>query len=152
MGKDDNKMKSKAVKVLLIVLFMGSGCEEIIPHQEADPTVEFTTGWVEFVFPLQMVEVPDISLHRIDLSIARAASDLYQGNYVASANVSDYQVTYIFELAPGNYYYQAGMTCSSLGDTCMWGGFPGGRFGSKWTLGTIEIELGKSVAKTITFQ
>jgi len=113
---------------------------------------EVITGRVEFEFPLDVMRIPDRGLHRIDLSLAKNAKNLYQGDFIQSANVSDVQLTYVFELPPGNYYWQAGITCSSKGDTCLWGGFPGGRYGAKWTLGTIDIEIGKTTQKKITFQ
>lgn len=109
------------------------------------------TGVVTFNFPIPDRRVPVENVHRIDLSIAVDALSLYSGYFIESANVNDVQTTYSFSLEEGEYYYQAGITCSSQGDTCLWDGYPGGQWGSKWESGTIQIVKGETTVKNLAF-
>jgi len=133
---------------LVVLIF---GCDPDTPVNPDDPSKDPTTGTVEFDFPVIGRTAPASAIHRIDLSLAATAYDLYRGDFLISANVSDRERTYNFKLEPGNYYYQAGITCSCLGDTCLWDGFPGGRYGVKWTMDRITIVKGEKLSKTILF-
>lgn len=111
-----------------------------------------TTGVLEIDFAMPRTTLPGNRIHRIELSVARTYDSLYRGLYVASANVMDSKTLYRFVLTPGDYYYQAGITCSCLGDSCLWGGFPGGRYGVRRTAGKVTIEPGKVAHDRPTFQ
>ncbi len=137
--------------VLLIPALLACNQEEI-PGEGSITKIKSTTGRGKFDFTVQVKNIPESGLHRIDLSLAKDAMSLYRGEFIASANVSDVQTIYVFSLPPGEYYWQAGITCTSTGDTCLWGGFPGGRYGTLWTLGTIDIELDKTTLQKICFQ
>lgn len=120
------------------------GGDDIIP--------EVTTGVLEIDFQLPKVSLPSRGIHRIELSIARSADSLYRGVFISSANVYDDKSLYRFVLGPGTYYYQAGVTCSCLGDSCLWGGFPGGRFGVRWAMDRVEVKLGQVLRESPSFQ
>ncbi|MBT3242106.1 MAG: hypothetical protein HN352_03075 [Bacteroidetes bacterium] len=145
----------KQIEIILILLLISglSACEpEEIPGGGGGENIDLTTGRAEFDFTFQDFRVPASGLHRIDLSLSKDAISLYRGEFLAAANVSDVKNIYIIKLPPGDYYWQAGITCSSKGDTCLWGGFPGGRYGAKWTMGKIEIIKGETTSKKINFQ
>ena len=77
---------------------------------------------------------------RADLSIAKDAESLYKGHFLETANVYNSKLIYQFDLSPGVYYYQAGIICVAEGDSCTAAGFPAGRFGMKWAIGTVEVK------------
>ncbi|MFA5218588.1 MAG: hypothetical protein WC388_06580 [Bacteroidales bacterium] len=144
-------MKDLKFIFLSFFLIVLNACDPDVPDNPDGDQAEANTGTVVFDFGIPARNVPESAVHRIDLSIAKDAYDLYRGKFLISANVSDRTRFYTFNLDPGNYYYQAGVTCTSVGDTCLWDGFPGGRFGNKWTLGTITIVKGERLDQVIQF-
>lgn len=135
----------------LIMINLCQGCEPDEPVNPDDNPSNSEFGIVEFDFGNPARNVPSDGVHRIDLSIAVNAYNLYRGDFLISANVTDRERIYTFNLLPGDYYYQAGVTCTCLGDTCLWDNFPGGRYGSKWTMGQISIVKGERLKKNIVF-
>jgi hypothetical protein len=143
---------NSAIKYLLACLLLAIiGCEPETPVDPDGTLKDQNAGTVEFDFQIPARTAPASGIKRIDLSLAKTAYNLYRGDFLISANVSDHERTYSFKLEPGDYYYQAGITCSCLGDTCLWDGFPGGRFGTKWAMDRITIVKGEKLSKTITF-
>lgn len=118
-----------------------------------DPEIEAmkNMGSITFDFPIPDRRVPVKDVHRVDLSLAVDAFSLYSGYFLVSANVSDMVRSYTFILEEGEYYFQAGITCSSQGDTCLWDGFPGGQWGTKWISDKIEIVKGEKLVKILSF-
>jgi hypothetical protein len=143
----------KAIKYLIITLFI---CLLVQCDGKTDPgdvkIPPVTTGVLEVDFVIPPIPLPGKNIHRIDLSIARTADSLYRGLFVSSANVMDSKSLYRFVLSPGTYYYQAGITCSCLGDSCLWGGFPGGRYGVRWAIDRVEVTLGEVIRESPSFQ
>lgn len=140
------------VKFLFLLIIIGLLCCN--PDNPYDPDNHYTdtlTGTIEFDFQLPQYNIPSEGIHRIDLSIAESSDDLYRGNFLVSINVSDRLATYTINLLPGDYYFQAGITCTCMGDTCLWAGFPGGRFGTKWDVNKITITKGEKLFKSIKF-
>lgn len=86
---------------------------------------------VEFLLP-EYKKIPDRNLHRVSLGFAYTVDSLYRGEFFKKVNVSDHQNLYKVILPEGEYYYEAVITCSCNGDTCLNGGFPGGKFGMKY--------------------
>ncbi len=136
--------------ILLLMAGLLTRCTLIPGTEEVIPKV--TTGVLEVDFKLPPTSLPATKIHRIDLSIARSADSLYRGLFISSANVFDDKSLYRFVLSPGTYYYQAGVTCSCLGDSCLWGGFPGGRYGVRWAIDRVEIKLGEVIRESPSFQ
>lgn len=93
---------------------------------------------VEFLLP-EYNKVPSGKIHRVSLAFAYTVDSLYRGEFFKKINVSDYQNLYRVILPAGEYYYEAVITCSCRGDTCLWGGFPGGRYGMKYDFLDFEI-------------
>ena len=110
------------------------------------------TGKVTFNFVTDQIQgVKQERIHRIDLSIAEDFENLYKKNFLRAANTSDTKSQYSYDLSPGKYTYQAGITCSAKGDSCLWGGFPGGRFGSIWTSDQFEIIKDSTIVINLNF-
>ncbi len=143
----------RTVKYLLLTLMavMLMQCNGLVPGPD-DVEPKVTTGVLEIDFKLPPTSLPANRIHRIELSVARSADSLYRGIFISSANVFDDKSLYRFALTPGTYYYKAGVTCSCLGDSCLWGGFPGGRYGVRWAADKVEIKLGEVLRQSPTFQ
>ncbi len=144
-------MKNAAKYLIAGLFILIIACEPTTPVTPGGISRDENAGTVEFDFQINSKVASTGGLHRIDLSLALTSYNLYRGDFLISANVSDRERTYSFKLEPGDYYYQAGITCSCLGDTCLWDGFPGGRFGTKWTMDRITIIKGEKLSKKITF-
>ncbi len=144
-------MNNRTIYLLISFMLILAGCEPQTPDDPGGISQDPESGSVEFNFSLPARNAPVSGIHRLDLSLAHTAYDLYRGDFFISANVSDRVPTYNFNLAPGDYYFQAGITCSCLGDTCLWDGYPGGRFGAIWKMDRITIVKGEKLVKTITF-
>lgn len=136
------------ITLMAVVLLQCDGNTR--PGEDEVPVV--TTGVLEVDFQIPYTQLPANRIHRIDLSLARTADSLYRRLYVSSANVMDSKSIYRFVLTPGTYYYQAGITCSCLADSCLWGGFPGGRYGVRWAIDRVEVKLGEVLRESPSFQ
>ena len=150
MGKD-KILNTLAILICLLVVLSACGDKIIVDNPDYTGEVIEDLGTVIFDFPVPERRVPKDRIHRIDLSIAINPKSLYSGYFIISANVSDLVRSYSFNLQEGEYYYQAGITCVSQGDTCLWDGYPGGQYGAKWTSGTIEIIKDEVLEKTLIF-
>lgn len=141
------------ITAAIALLLTNISCEKDIIDDDVNPDTELidNQGIITFNFPIPDGRVPENKVHRVDLSIAENAKSLYSGYFLISANVSDVKTSYSFKLVEGEYYYQAGLTCSCVGDTCLWDGYPGGQWGIKWTSGTIEVIKGQNNEKNLTF-
>jgi hypothetical protein len=145
-------MKKWNIKYLIIInVLVFLSCSPEDPLTPDDPLVNRNFGTIEFDFEIPARSSRISGIHRIDLSLAKSAYDLYRGDFLISTNVSDKERFYVFKLEPGDYYFQAGITCACFGDTCLWEGFPGGRFGTKWTMDKITIHKGEKISKHLTF-
>ena len=144
----------KLLRLFILVLIGVSGsCNPddpgILPGDNiSDPRY----GTIEFNFTLPKLDLPDKGVHRVDLSLAKSMDSLYRKMFCNAANVSDYKQKYSFVLLPGRYFYQAGITCTCLADSCLYAGFPGGQLTIWWTSGWVDIEKGKAFSKNLNFQ
>ena len=145
-------------KILHIILFLCSvsgfilySCDptEVLPPD--DHLMSTNYGTVQLEFPLDDMNLPQRCIKRADLSISYTADSLYRKEFVTVANVSNYQHLYEIVLEPGKYYYKAAKTCICGGDTCLWGGYPAGQNGMKWTMGYFEIPKGDIIYDRVTF-
>lgn len=145
------KFQNILVFYLLVVCVIG--CEKTNDNLDNNDinTIDLQYGNIRFEFTLDDKYGTDRCIKRTDLSISYTADSLYRKEYLTSANLSDYQGAYSFNLKPGKYFYQAGKTCLCFGDTCLWNGYPGGNLGVQWKMGWFTIEAGKSIDERITF-
>ncbi|MFH0760330.1 MAG: hypothetical protein V2A67_02350 [Bacteroidota bacterium] len=125
---------------------------EVLPTDDGTDILNPLYGSVVFDFGLPELSVPDKNIHRVDLSLAKTLDSLYRKQFCTAANVSDYKQKYTFTLLPGRYFYQAGITCTCQGDSCLYGGFPGGQLSIWWTSGWVDIVKGKTIDQNILFK
>ncbi len=140
-------IKKSALWILAGLLFLIS-CEPTIvdpvdPNGNNNKPKILGTLEVEFRVPSSFL--PPSRVLRADLSIAKDAESLYRGHFLQMANVYNSKLVYTFDLAPGVYYYQAGIICVAEGDSCTAASFPGGTLGMKWAIGTAEVKQDKTV-------
>jgi len=149
-------MRKSAYQIIniIVIAFIISIIDACSPGEGIDPvenTENLDYGRVQLEFPVDDAHVPLRCIKRADLSISYTADSLYRKEYITVVNVSDYKNLYEVVLEPGTYYYQAGKTCICGRDTCLWGGYPGGQNGMKWTMGFFEITSGKIIYDRIKF-
>jgi len=145
------------MKLLTIIGFLIIGLLTACDPSTEDPDlnnkiIPADHGSLEFRFILPEYKIPKENIHRISLSFAYSVDSLYRGQYFQKVNVSDFQELYTLFLRPDDYYYDAVITCSCGGDTCLNGGFPGGRFGMKHNFNKFYIENQKSTIIETHFQ
>ncbi|MFO7616255.1 MAG: hypothetical protein R6V75_03315 [Bacteroidales bacterium] len=145
-------MKRSVLTTLILVSLVCSCAKNDPGTPPGNSTGDSDFGTITFDFPLPQLNIPDKSLHRVDLSLARTVDSLYRKEFCNEANVSDYVAKYTFTLKPGRYHYQAGITCTCQGDSCLYAGFPGGQLSVWWTSGWVDIEKGKAFKKNLIFQ
>lgn len=128
--------------ILAMLVLLGCDPDEDIINGPNNNTISPIYGIMQLDFPIADVNVPQRCVKRADLSISYTADSLYRKEFVTVANVSSYQSLYEFVLEPGTYYYQGAKTCICGGDTCLWGGYPGGQNGMRWTMFKFTISSG----------
>ncbi len=137
--------------ILVLLVLIGCDPNEDVPNGTNPNIISPIYGTVQLSFPIDDANVPQRCIKRADLSIAYTADSLYRKEFVTVANVSNYQSLYEITLEPGTYYYQAAKTCICGGDTCLWGGYPGGQNGMIWTMAPFEISSGEITFDLLTF-
>lgn len=143
------KMKNICLIILIIALISSCNPNEGIIGSEDIPLPP-DHGWAEVAFIVPGYKlIPDKNIHRISLGFAYTVDSLYRSEFFKKVNVSDHQEVYRTILPEGEYYYEAVITCSCDGDTCLNGGFPGGKFGMKHDfLNFVVINELTSIIKT----
>lgn len=151
----------KRIQLIRIAKMIITTCIIICFTQCDDNNVEFNdkvptddkkgTLEIQFNFP-KFNHLPMDFVHRSSLCIGLSPDSIFQQKFIDCENVSDVKDTYKFRLDPGTYFYQAGITCSAPGDSCLWGGFPGGRMGIRWVLTRVIIESNKKTISVPIFQ
>ena len=146
------KLKIKRILLPIVAgMLLIGGCDPtVIPDDPDDGTVKIV-GTLEVEFRVPSTYLPANRVVRADLSIAKTAEDLYKGHFYQVANVYNSKLVYTFDLPPGNYYYQAGIVCLASGDSCSAAGFPGGKYGMKWAIGTANVVADETVHVTPQF-
>ncbi len=141
-------MKMK-IGIAILIVGLLAACLKL---KNDDPLIPDNHGSLEFRFILPDYKVPKGGIHRISLGFALSLDSLYRGVYFQKVNVSDYQQNYTLYFLPKEYYYNAVITCSCGGDSCLNGGFPGGKFSMTNTFDKFEIEVQKTTIIETKFQ
>lgn len=138
-------IKKSSIWILAGLLFLIS-CDKtpVTPVDPIDNTKPKIAGTLEIEFRVPGSFLGPSRVLRADLSIAKDAESLYKGRFLQMANVYNSKLMYQFDLAPGQYYYQAGIICIAEGDSCSAASFPGGKFGMKWAIGTAVVNQDKT--------
>ena len=142
----------KIAAIILILISSLISCDDAdnIDNSSTNPEMPPNHGILEFHFIMPEYKIPENKLHRISLNLSYDAETLYRSEYFHKENVSDYLEQYKILLPVGSYYFDAVITCSCGGDTCLNGGFPGGRFGMKHDFDKFTIyDQGTTVVKTV---
>jgi len=139
-------LSGSSILMLILIAFLGS-CDPVIDpgNGGGNGGVVKETGTLEIEFRVPGSFLPPNRVLRADLSLAENAELLYKGDYFHVENVYNSKLMHQFKLEPGYYYYQAGIVCIAMGDSCSAAGFPGGQFGMKWAIGAVNIEANKLV-------
>jgi len=111
----------KIIVKLLILLFLFSGCAKEIIDPPDDEIITKPMGTLQIKFETKHYWIPARRLIRSELHLAKTVGELYRGEYFISANVMDSKELYVFQLEPGNYYYEAVISCICGGDSCSAG-------------------------------
>ncbi|MFA6128145.1 MAG: hypothetical protein WC699_12660 [Bacteroidales bacterium] len=127
--------------LLVLVSCVKPPVDPVDPNENTKPKI---SGTLEIEFRVPGSFLPPSRVLRADLSVAKDAESLYRGHFLQMANVYNSKLVYQFDLAPGVYYYQAGIICIAEGDSCSAASFPGGKFGMKWAIGTTEVKQDKT--------
>ncbi len=136
---------------LLAGMFLIGGCDDPVIPDDPEEGTKKIIGTLEVEFRVPSTYLPANRVVRADLSLAKTAEDLYKGHFYQVANVYNSKLVYTFDLPPGTYYYQAGIVCLASGDSCTAAGFPGGKYGMKWAIGTAAVAADKTVHVTPQF-
>jgi hypothetical protein len=146
----------KAFRMMITGIMLGMmlllSCEKEAIENDPDETKGDPTGTLHVIFRISHPWLPPDRIVRTDLHVAKDGVEIYKGNYIQSANVTDFQDEYFFYLPPGTYYYEAGIACICEGDSCSAGGFPGNQYGGKFTMDRFTIYEDQVTTVIPTFQ
>jgi hypothetical protein len=138
------------VLVIGVVLF---SCEEETPFVGFEGVViPEDHGIVEVDFELPEYSFIQDGIRRVDLAVAHTMYDLNRGIFFHHSNVSDAKQVYQIVLPEGKYVYQALISCSLGGDSCIMGGFPYGQAGMKYAFDEVIITKGEITRSMPSFQ
>ena len=141
----------KLIGIAAVILLLA--CRPVIIDDGLDnEIIPPNTGTLEFRFIMPKYAIPPEKIHRISLNFAWSVDSLYRGEFFRKVNVSDLQEVYTLYFPGDEYYYDAVITCSCAGDTCLNGDFPGGQYGTKHNFDKFPIEVGKSIVIETHFQ
>lgn len=145
-------------RVLLVIVTFGlltvaSSCNDEDPNIEIGPGgMPKNYGILEVDFELPEYQLIQKGIKRVDLALCYTMDSMYRGDFFFRTNVSDAKQLYQFQLPAGQYFYQAVITCTCGGDSCVFGGFPYGYGGLKYTFDKVIVENGEKTYSKPTFQ
>ena len=147
-------MKLKNLKLVLAALLiaLACACEKESIKEDPNDQQAGPQGTLRVIFRISHPWLPVDRIVPTELHVAKDGVEIYKGNYLQSANVTDFQDEYIFYLEPGTYYYEAAIGCICEGDSCSAGGFPGNQFGTKHTMDKFTIYDDEITTVIPTFQ
>lgn len=144
------------LRQIAMIIWVGSiltSCDPDPAHTDDLIQEESVMGTLQVEFNMPEFHIlPSQVVHRAMLCVAYTPDSLDRQEYLDCANVSDRVTNYKFSLLPGTYYYMAGITCSAQGDSCLWGGFPGGQMGLQWAIVQVSVETDKITVSSPAFQ
>lgn len=139
--------------VSLILLLVFIACDRENPVEGFDGTIlPENYGILEVDFKLPPYTIIQNGIRRVDLAVCHSMDEMYRGQFFHHTNVSDAKQVYQIFLPEGIFYYQAVITCTSGGDSCIMGGFPYGYGGMKYAFDKVEILEGQTTRSQPVFQ
>jgi hypothetical protein len=137
----------------MLIGFIIGGCEEDPPIDGNNVTkLPENYGTLEVEFKLPVYATIQSGIRRVDLALCFSMDEMYRQKFFYHSNVSDSKQVYQIYLPEGQYFYQASITCTCGGDSCIQGGFPYGYGGLKFAFDKVEITKGKITRSLPTFQ
>jgi hypothetical protein len=128
-------------------------CDKEPPVEGFDGTpLPENYGILEVDFKLPPYTAIQKGIRRVDLAVCRSMDEMYRGQFFHHTNVSDAKQDYQIFLPEGTFYYQAVITCTCGGDSCIMGGFPYGYGGMKYAFDKVEIIEGQITRSQPVFQ
>lgn len=145
-----NMNKFLGAFIIMMVLF---ACEEDIPIEGFDGIqLPEKHGILEVDFELPEYKLIQSGIRRSDLAVCNTMYEMNKGVFFYHSNVSDAKKLYQIVLPEGKYFYQAVITCSLGGDSCVMGGFPYGQGGMKYAFDEVIIKPGEKTYSMPVFQ
>jgi len=136
--------------IIGLVIF---SCEEKDPIEGFDGIVlPENHGILEVDFKLPEYKLIQDGIRRVDLAVCNTMYEMNRGIFFYHSNVSDAKQVYQIVMPEGRYYYQAVITCSLGGDSCVMGGFPIGQGGMKYAFEEVLIKPGEKTYSMPVFQ
>jgi hypothetical protein len=143
---------SKLIGAFVIVMILFA-CEEVEPFNGFDGIqLPDKHGILEVDFELPEYSLIQNGIRRSDLAVCNTMYEMNKGVFFYHSNVSDAKQVYQIVLPEGKYFYQAVITCSLGGDSCMMGGFPYGQGGMKYAFDEVMIKAGEKTYSLPVFQ
>ena len=139
--------------IVLVVGFVLNGCVEEKPFtgSEGVPLPE-NYGILEVEFKLPVYQLIQDGIRRVDLAVCNSMDEMYRDIFFYHSNVSDVKQIYQIYLPEGRFYYQAIITCTCGGDSCIQAGFPYGYGGLKFAFDKVDIIKGEITRSQPSFQ
>lgn len=124
----------RIISIILIIPFF-IACEKNNSNDYTDPLdhKQKSMGKIEIDFQTPHGPMRLGCIKRQLLVLADNIGNLSDANYIYSFNVSDEQEIYSLDLAPGSYYFLAGLICICETNSCSANSFEGGQYGKKYT-------------------
>ena len=142
----------KLIGALIIALVLFA-CEEDEPFEGFDGIqLPEKHGILEVDFKLPEYKLIQDGIRRADLAVCNTMYEMNKGIFFHHSNVSDAKQVYQIILPEGKYFYQAVITCSLGGDSCIMGGFPYGQGGMKYAFDEVVIKAGEKTFSLPVFQ
>jgi len=139
--------------VLVIIGLSLTRCEDVKPLEGFDGTsLPQNYGILEVEFKLPAYPAIQKGIRRVDLAVCHSMDEMYRGIFFYHSNVSDAKQIYQIYLPEGQFFYQAAITCTCGGDSCVQGGFPFGYGGLKFAFDKVDIIKGKITRSEPSFQ
>ncbi len=142
----------KLLGAILIGLILFS-CEDETPMEGFEGILlPENHGIMEVDFELPEYNLIQNGIRRVDLAVCNTMYEMNRGIFFYHSNVSDAKQVYQIVLPEGKYFYQAVITCSLGGDSCVMGGFPYGQGGMKYAFDQVVIIKGEITRSMPSFQ
>lgn len=146
------KLSDFRLVLACLLIAMVCACEKDAIQEDTDNITAGPQGTLRVIFRISHPWLPLDKIVPTELHVAKDGVEIYKGNYLQSANVTDFQDEYFFYLEPGSYYYEAAIGCICEGDSCSAGGFPGYQYATKHTMDKFIIYDDEITTVIPTFQ
>jgi len=138
---------------ILLIGFTLSTCEKDPPDTGSDGVkIPDNYGTLEIDFKLPVYNTIQRGIRRVDLALCHTMDEMYRGVFFYHVNVSDAKEIYQVNLPEGRFFYQATVTCTCGGDSCIQGGFPYGYGGLRLAFDKVDIVKQKITRSQPLFQ